>query len=95
MKKQLSERWRKVIRIVSFLGIAYVLACLLLGWAVQIWAKSQVAFLDTASIGIIGGADGPTAIFVTSSVNVADGILLTLVLIASLLGIYLTRKKKA
>lgn len=52
---------------------------------------------EAASIGIIGGADGPTAIFVTSNVNWLStcglvGIIIVTILIV--LMIYRNKKKK-
>jgi LPXTG-motif cell wall-anchored protein len=47
------------------------------------------------SIGVIGGADGPTAIYVTSSVNwpLLIGVI-TIVLAGSITGFLLWRKTK-
>ena len=50
-----------------------------------------------ASIGIIGGADGPTAIFVTSKINWPSvygliGVIIVTILVALI--IYLKKKKK-
>lgn len=47
-------------------------------------------YVNAAGVGIIGGADGPTAIFVTRTSNAAylETAVLTLVLILSLTGFY-------
>ena len=49
---------------------------------------------EAASIGIIGGADGPTAIFVTSNVNWLNiGIFLAAVIVAILVVVMIRKKK--
>lgn len=48
---------------------------------------------QAASIGIIGGADGPTAIFVSSNINwLQVGIIAGIIVIAAIL-IYRSKKK--
>ena len=52
---------------------------------------------EDASIGIIGGADGPTAIFVTSNIHWPSvygliGVIIVTILVALI--IYLKKKKK-
>ena len=47
-----------------------------------------------ASIGIIGGADGPTAIFLVSNPGGIDGVLWTGVLLALLAGVLLLIRRK-
>ena len=52
---------------------------------------------EATSIGIIGGADGPTAIFVTSNVNwlsIGGLIAAILVIVLVVLTIYRHKKKK-
>ena len=52
---------------------------------------------ESASIGIIGGADGPTAIFVTSNINwmyVCGFVVIIVVAILVALFIYRNKKKK-
>ena len=52
---------------------------------------------EATSIGIIGGADGPTAIFVTSNVNwlsICGLIAAILVIVLVVLTIYRHKKKK-
>ena len=50
---------------------------------------------ESASIGIIGGADGPTAIFVTSNINwlYACGFI-CIIVIAILVALFIYRNKK-
>ena len=49
---------------------------------------------DASSIGIIGGADGPTAIFVTSNVNCLHiGGVLAVIVLAILVALMIRKKK--
>ncbi len=52
--------------------------------------------MSDSSIGIIGGADGPTAIFVTSSLSIVSIITIAVVVAAVVVGIvvFLKRRKK-
>ena len=53
-----------------------------------------IGALDDESIGIIGGADGPTAIFVTSTgAKPLIFVILLAVAVISAIGIYKNRKK--
>ena len=50
---------------------------------------------NTASIGIIGGADGPTAIFLTGDIQAfVLGVLAVAILVVALVVILRRRKKK-
>lgn len=53
--------------------------------------------MEAVSIGIIGGADGPTSVFVSSaSSSIAEPVLFGLLLIVGLIGlIYLKRIRKS
>lgn len=57
--------WRFLFAACAAYGAAELLGSLVAGLAVLMLALSHS---DSASIGIIGGADGPTSIFVTTSV---------------------------
>lgn len=46
------------------------------------------------SVGVIGGADGPTAIYVSSSVNWALIIVATIVIAVGIFAFIVLRKKK-
>ncbi|HHV07109.1 MAG TPA: LPXTG cell wall anchor domain-containing protein [Firmicutes bacterium] len=46
------------------------------------------------SVGVIGGADGPTAIYVTSSVNWALVIGVTIVIVGGIIAFLRWKKKK-
>ena len=50
---------------------------------------------ESASVGIIGGADGPTAIFVTSNINwlYVCGFI-GIIVVAILVALFIYRKKK-
>ena len=52
---------------------------------------------ENASIGIIGGADGPTAIFVTSTVApavIAAAVVVVLMIVGAIAAIVITHKHK-
>ena len=50
---------------------------------------------EAASIGIIGGADGPTAIFITSKLSPSlSHILLYIGLVAGIVGFFVLRKRQ-
>lgn len=81
---------RKAIRMVSILVLALTLGCLLLNVGMLFWLSHSGA----ASVGIIGGADGLTAIFVTRSpARTAEVLLPLLGIILPVMGLLLTRKK--
>ena len=69
--------WRYLFAVLAAYGAARVLKLLfgqILYWIFQIQVRQE-----TASIGVIGGADGPTAIFVTS--DPAAGYIIAVVLL--------------
>lgn len=85
-----NEQRRKMWRIVCVLLLLFSGVSLAFELALQITIES-----GAASIGVIGGADGPTSIFVTTSRSpFADGILLVLLLVGALIGIYKTKPKR-
>ena len=72
-----------------FALIIAVLGIILAGFGISSKMKG------TASVGIIGGADGPTAIFVAG--NVGDGVSIGVILIGIMLvvaGVLIYRKMK-
>lgn len=83
--------WRYV-----FLGAAIVSGL----WIVAYGVTQILGFLilsqaniSAASVGIIGGADGPTAIFVTSSVGINwDAVIMVLVLMVGIVGFLRLRR---
>ena len=75
------KKW--IVVIIAILGI------ILAGFGISAKMKG------TASVGIIGGADGPTAIFVAG--NVGDGVSIGVILIGIMLvvaGVLIYRKMK-
>ena len=49
--------------------------------------------MDASTIGIIGGADGPTAIFITGKTSALEVLLLTAGIAAVIVGVVLLVKK--
>ncbi len=85
-----NEQRRKAWRIV------WMLTALLTTVSLSAKLAARVAIeRGAASIGVIGGADGPTSIFVTSSlVPLVQFLPLLLLLIGALIGIYKTKPKR-
>ncbi len=84
-----NEQRRKGWRIVWVLTAVLAAASLAIDIAFQIAIE-----WGAASLGIIGGADGPTSIFITTSLMpFADFIPLILLLVGALIGIYKTKPK--
>ena len=75
--KSRKSPWRFFFAGVAAYGAAKLLE-LLFGQIVY-WIMRHPVRMESASIGVIGGADGPTAIFVTSTP--ATGYLIALVLL--------------
>lgn len=69
--------WRYLFAAAAAYGLAKLLK-LLVG-QILYWNIRHLFVMESASIGVIGGADGPTAIFVTSTP--ATGYLIALVLL--------------
>ena len=61
----------------------------------QLEEKTDTMFTSNASsIGIIGGADGPTAIFVTTSPNLIPTVIVgTAIVLTAIVVIYLIHKR--
>jgi len=57
--------WRFLFAAAAAYGAAELLGNLV-AWLVYLGLQMQLSIQESASIGIIGGADGPTAIFVTT-----------------------------
>lgn len=76
------------------LGIS-LLSC---GWLAWYWGITAlfrgISFGESNSLGIIGGADGPTAIFVTVQTSGIDWdiVLMVAILLAGLAGFFLLRR---
>lgn len=84
-----AEQKRKAARIVSLAALVVAAAFLIL----QAISAFSVMPVENAGISVIGGADGPTAIFVAASVNVPGVLVAAAVIVAAVSAICLTRKK--
>lgn len=83
--------WQRI-----FLTMAVVCGILLLGELICLGLVWYLTGCEAASIGVIGGADGPTAIFVTTSVPVISRKVKIALCIAGLgAGVFGYRKMKA
>ena len=92
MAKQ-SENRRKIWRIV-FITACVLAVCVLLSCLIQYLSMQFLAKAIDESTAIIGGSDGPTAIWVSgSSVRIFPFLLSLAVLILSVVGICKTRRK--
>lgn len=80
---QKTKSW--VLKLLIILGLLYMTSKFWLFW---IFKK------EAASIGIIGGADGPTAIFLTSSVPYIASFMTILVGLLFVIGIILIFKQR-
>ena len=82
--------WRWVCLVVAIIG-----ALSLLWQGVIMVLAYMLTRNEAASIGIIGGADGPTAIFVSTTVAPAYSIIVPLILlILGMVGFFLLCHKK-
>ena len=81
--------WRYVFAVLALYGGIRLIAVLLpqlMYWGLLLWTKLQS---ETTSVGIIGGADGPTAIFITHPDSaVLDAFFTLLPLAAVVVGIW-------
>lgn len=86
---------RAAIRLASFLGLAVSLLCLALGWLFHrgFALPSWLVPILYSKAGAIGGADGPTAIFVTGEPNPFAAAGLFCLTLFSAFGIYCTEGK--
>ena len=81
--------WRFV-----FLGIAVLTGLWLAATRLALGILGSLSIGEAASIGIIGGADGPTAILVASTGTDWDSILVGAILIVSVLAYLRLRRCK-
>ena len=81
--------WRYVFAVLALYGGIRLIAVLLpqlMYWGLLLWTKLQS---ETTSVGIIGGADGPTSIFITRPDSaVLDAFFTLLPLAAVVVGIW-------
>lgn len=88
-----AERKRKVGRIISIVGVVAVSLFIVFQISSLVHLYSLPMFAGDSSIATIGGADGPTSIYVSSLTINIPGIVMTIVLFAaSIVGICVTRK---
>ena len=85
---------KNVCKIAFFVSLALALILIAVLTAVFVSAENE----NTGSVGIIGGADGPTAVFVTSTLVFGNPLIWALcfcgvLLIASAIGWIVTKKK--
>lgn len=81
--------WRYI-----FLALA-ILCALWLAWYLGLTMFAQLLANEAASIGIIGGADGPTAIFITTKHGFDwDILLVAMLMVGGILGFLRLRKCK-
>ena len=85
---------QKFLKILCLAG-ATVSAGWLTVYGLMMFLVNRALETEAASIGVIGGADGPTAIFVTTSGPDWDLVIAGAVLIVSLIGYWYLRRKKA
>ena len=88
-----NEKRRKIWRAV-FVAIGIIASIVLLGELIEfIFTQTAISSMDK-SIGIIGGADGPTQIMVARAVNpISDWIFALIGVLTAGIGIYATRQK--
>ena len=86
---QQSAKKRKRIKALSITGLAVVIIAALIAVITAAVKKASAA-----GLGIIGGADGPTAIFVTSSVSPVITAFLVVIFIASIAGLICAGRKQ-
>ena len=95
-QKQIKQNrlWQFLLLVVLVMALFSLLGDVV-AWLIRLRGGIFFGVPHAATIGIIGGADGPTAIFVTASSSPFWQILLKLsLLILSLLGLYHLRKRK-
>ena len=87
-----NEKRRKIWRAV-FVAIGIVACAVLLGELIEFIFTQTVISSENESIGIIGGADGPTRILIASTVNpIGEWIFAVVALVAAGIGIYKTKR---
>lgn len=78
--------WKFILLIMAFAAVVSLVADAA-AWIISLMGGFSFA-TEAATIGIIGGADGPTAVFVTSSVSLAWQIILKIIILTfSILGL--------
>lgn len=89
-----TEKKRKLIKAFSVIGVVGVIVYAIVRIITILGIKSAL-MTDDANMAIIGGADGPTAIFVTAyGLNIKAMIIAVIILIISIIGLCLSRKRR-
>ncbi len=73
--------WRYLFAAFAAYGAAELLGELL-AWILIFFMKGSAHLGDSSAVGIIGGADGPTAIFVTATIDTFPSAVLAVILLA-------------
>ncbi len=73
--------WRYLFAAAAAYGAAELLGELA-AWLVILWTWGEHTIMDASSVGIIGGADGPTAIFVTANIGTLPSLLISVTLLS-------------
>jgi len=84
---------RKAVRLAAIVLLVLTLGYLMINLGLLLWASRGIGN-GAASIGIIGGADGPTAIFITRRPAGIAEILLPVLGLALPIGVLLLTRKK-
>lgn len=86
-----TEQKRKTVRLLSVVGLTVVF--LLIVWVViSTVFLNQMSASGMSNPNIIGGANGPTHIFVTSEISLVTVIISLVVFVLSIIGIRISRK---
>lgn len=97
-KKKIYGKYRNIMRLMLLIlvtGLVLSLLGDLTAWLVSRQGGISILLKNGTNIGIIGGSDGPTAIFVTSAItSVLQIILKILLLSGSCMGWYCLRHRK-
>lgn len=97
--KDVNKRYSPCSALLLFVDVSCIIYGLVgifirvISWSVTFFGLGTVAVGKSSTIGVIGGADGPTAVFVTSSPW--TGVIIPLLaLVAGVVGIVFFLKKK-
>lgn len=93
-----AERKRRILRVLSCMGLALVFGCTMVKIISLLRLRTFCEGIENVTVGTMGGADGPSAVFVAASkLSGISGHLMVLVLciilLLSLLGIVISHKK--
>jgi Na+-transporting methylmalonyl-CoA/oxaloacetate decarboxylase beta subunit len=92
-----NKRRKRIVKIITVLSMLAAIIGFSYKYLLILYMsyKFHSDLSDAASIGVIGGADGPTTIFIAGSRNyIIVPVIFTLISIAGALYLIVTRKKK-